>query len=202
MKRYDYYIIDLSLSYSVEDTENRSLNVLNAHTHRNYVVLAGTDQLTGRHSRHTPLNHLLLFLLHLHRQLIGTIAHRQPHPVPVALLIKHVLSYFFRLHLPDTASLLRAAFPGNVYLGESGHEFGVGVLFSRFGVSLRVLILRVVAFLFLLFGFALDFSQGIPVKGVEMLVVEVALLTIFTDFVKIVHVELSEGRNTWRTKEE
>jgi hypothetical protein len=96
MKRYDYYIIDLSLSYSVEDTENRSLNVLNAHTHRNYVVLAGTDQLTGRHSRHTPLNHLLLFLLHLHRQLIGTIAHRQPHPVPVALLIKHVLSYFFQ----------------------------------------------------------------------------------------------------------
>lgn len=76
------------------------------------------------------------------------------------------------------------------------------MLFLLFRVSVRMLIFRLVIFLFLFLGFALDLSQGIPIMRVKVFVVEVAFLAILTDLVEIVHVELIQNRYTCRTKDE
>lgn len=65
------------------------------------------------------------------------------------------------------------------------------------GLLLRLLL----PFLFLL-GFPLDVDQFLGVLTIETWMVEVIFRMMLPYFVKVVHVELSEGELTCRTKEE
>ena len=190
-----YGVVLLESNLSVENAENRGLYVLNTHAHWDYVVLTSTYQLASRHSwKHPSLIGSLLFLLHLHWQLIGTLTHGQSHHITHSVLLKHILSDLFWLNFPETVSWLLL---GNWENRPTSFEG-----FLDLDLWVTVLLLRLCTFLFLLFGFTFDISKGIPVIGVEAFMMEVAFLTVFTDFMKVVHVELNVKRTTCLTKDE
>lgn len=85
-------------------------------------------------------------------------------------------------------------------MSENGFE-NLLLLFV-FRLLVAMLFLGLVVFLFLFFGLALYFCECIAILGVEVFMVKVALLAVFTDFVKIIHVELNCGKRTCRTKDE
>jgi len=170
------------------------LNILNAHIHGNYVVLACAYQLASWNTRHSPFISTFLLLLHLHRQLIGTFTQRYSHHLTTSVLFKHVLGYFLGFNFSKTVtwSLLG--------VGEDRSSRFQEFFNSNFGVTL--FLLRLVSFLFLLLGFTLDFSKSISITGGEIFVMEVAFLAVFPYFVEVVHVELNVLRGTCLTKDE
>lgn len=86
--------------------------------------------------------------------------------------------------------------------GVDGGRFdGLGYFFV-FGIVFTMFIFRLIAFLFFLFRFALNLSQGVSIVSVKMFMMEVALLTVLTDFVEVVHVQLNQNINTCLTKDE
>lgn len=78
----------------------------------------------------------------------------------------------------------------------------VGFVLPMVFVLAGEILIRVSNFAFLLLWFSLDFRKFVLVEAVETLVHKVALLVGFTDFVKIVHVELNNLTRTCLTKEE
>ena len=120
--------------------------------------------------------------------------HWQSHHITNSILFEHVLSDFLGFNLSQTVSRLCLC----DWVGRS-RCFG-GLL--DLDLRVTVFLIRFCTFLFLLFRFTLDISQGIPVAGVEAFMMEVTFLAVFSDFMKVIHVQLNVKRTTCLTKDE
>lgn len=64
------------------------------------------------------------------------------------------------------------------------------------------IVFRVLIFSFLFFRLPMNICQFLLIAAVEAVMMEVAFSIIFTNLVKVVHVELNESKDTCLTKDE
>lgn len=69
-------------------------------------------------------------------------------------------------------------------------------------ITVTVFLIRVIVFLFLLFWLTLYLSESFAIISIEVFMVKVAFLTVFTNLVEVVHVQLNGIRSTCLTNEE